>query len=451
MIDDQTTEIEMTLEQECGESLGGSTKSVLHKILNDDYDKTIVPNKNGTLVSIEVALQTFSDISEISASFTADILFSQIWHDERLRFDHLSSCLPNLTLNHQIVDRIWQPMVCFVNSKRSDLHSSPTPNTFLLIYPNGTVWINHRLRVEGPCYMDLRRFPMDSQECELILESYAYNTAKVRLKWRDWDPVFSYDSRTRLPDFVLSELKWDKKSFVYAAGKWDQLSVSFFLTRQYGFYILQIYTPTYISVIMSWLPFWIDHNSQPARFTLAVSSLMALTFQYGSVARSLPRVSYIKAIDVWMFAMCFFILFSLIHLAMVGYIDRRVLKAKRTEKSIDLLTSSAPHPSMDSSFRECAANGNGRNVCGTIIANSISWHDKQHKHEDFLRNLNRLSNNPEFSDASSKRKEWRKVLRRGGLLGRQETRKRNFPIAFCIFNILYWGYYVILERRLNDA
>ncbi|VDM40496.1 unnamed protein product [Toxocara canis] len=407
MIDDQTTEIEMTLEQECGESLGGSTKSVLHKILNDDYDKTIVPNKNGTLVSIEVALQTFSDISEISASFTADILFSQIWHDERLRFDHLSSCLPNLTLNHQIVDRIWQPM------------------------------INHRLRVEGPCYMDLRRFPMDSQECELILESYAYNTAKVRLKWRDWDP---------------------------ATGKWDQLSVSFFLTRQYGFYILQIYTPTYISVIMSWLPFWIDHNSQPARFTLAVSSLMALTFQYGSVARSLPRVSYIKAIDVWMFAMCFFILFSLIHLAMVGYIDRRVLKAKRTEKSIDLLTSSAPHPSMDSSFRECAANGNGRNVCGTIIANSISWHDKQHKHEDFLRNLNRLSNNPEFSDASSKRKEWRKVLRRGGLLGRQETRKRitsadkwdetarrNFPIAFCIFNILYWGYYVILERRLNDA
>lgn len=70
------------------------------------------------------------------------IIFSQIWHDERLRFDQYSSCLPNLTLNHQIVDRIWQPMVCFVNSKHSDLHSSPTPNTFLLIYPNGTVWVS---------------------------------------------------------------------------------------------------------------------------------------------------------------------------------------------------------------------------------------------------------------------------------------------------------------------
>lgn len=62
-------------EEECDESFGdGSTKSVLHKILDDGYDKTIVPSKNGALVSVEVALQTFSDISESSASFTADIL-----------------------------------------------------------------------------------------------------------------------------------------------------------------------------------------------------------------------------------------------------------------------------------------------------------------------------------------------------------------------------------------
>lgn len=39
--------------------------------------------------------------------------------------------------------------------------------------------------------------------------------------------VFSYDSRTRLPEFVLSGLKWDKKSFIYAAGKWDQVIASY--------------------------------------------------------------------------------------------------------------------------------------------------------------------------------------------------------------------------------
>uniref|UniRef100_A0A914C162 Neurotransmitter-gated ion-channel ligand-binding domain-containing protein n=1 Tax=Acrobeloides nanus TaxID=290746 RepID=A0A914C162_9BILA len=124
------------------------------------------------------------------------------------------------------MEKLWQPHVCFVNSKKSELHTSPTPNTFVMIYPNGTVWINYRLRVEGLCYMDLSLFPFDVQECELILESYAYNAAKVRLKWRDWDPVFSYGSRARLPDFVLSNVKWAKNSFFYAAGQWDQVPLS---------------------------------------------------------------------------------------------------------------------------------------------------------------------------------------------------------------------------------
>ena len=73
-----------------------------------------------------------------------DIYINEIWLDPSLAFEHLHPCKMNLSLSHEVLSQLWTPNSCFVNSKIASIHDSPFRNIFLMIYPNGTVWVNYR-------------------------------------------------------------------------------------------------------------------------------------------------------------------------------------------------------------------------------------------------------------------------------------------------------------------
>uniref|UniRef100_A0A915KQ31 Uncharacterized protein n=1 Tax=Romanomermis culicivorax TaxID=13658 RepID=A0A915KQ31_ROMCU len=255
--------------------------------------------ENGVLVSVEIHVQDVSSLNEITSDFEIDILFSQLWHDPNLSFRHLNACKKNITMEPQRVHDIWTPNTCIFNSKHSKVHSSPTDNIMFILYENGTIWINYRMSVKAPCNLDLRSFPFDVQQCELVFESYSYNHEEVRLKWFDGAAV-TFMKPIILPDFDLVGFKENNFTLNYPNGLWDRLKVTFLFRRRYGFYILQAYIPTYLTIMVSWVSFCMDSKALPARTTVGVSSLLALTFQFGNILKNLPRVSYIKAMDVWM-------------------------------------------------------------------------------------------------------------------------------------------------------
>lgn len=57
-----------------------------------------------------------------------------------------------------------------------------------------------------------------------------------------------------------------------------------------------------------------------------------MTFQFGNIIRNLPRVSYVKAIDVWMLGGMMFIFLSLLELAVVGFMSRNEGLPRRIKK-----------------------------------------------------------------------------------------------------------------------
>lgn len=99
---------------ECSGENNTLSKIVLDEIMRS-YDANVVPSAHGVDVVVDVIVQAISSVSEITASFTTDLLFSQIWSDPGLRYDHITTCLENITLSHRMINKIWVPNVCFVN------------------------------------------------------------------------------------------------------------------------------------------------------------------------------------------------------------------------------------------------------------------------------------------------------------------------------------------------
>ncbi|CAJ0602273.1 unnamed protein product [Cylicocyclus nassatus] len=372
----------------------GSKAGDIAQILMQNYSRNALPPMAPIEVEVEITILDISDISAIRGSFVMDFLISSIWMDRRLAFGHLDPCRKNLSLDHDMEPRLWSPNVCVVNSKSTKVHDSPKPNILLMIFPNGTVWLNYRVRSEAPCHMDLRTFPLDSIRCTLLLESYSYNSAEVSLHWLEWSPVSSVKQDWNLPDFKMTNITYGSFTETYTAGLWHRLSVSIHFERLYGFYILQMYLPTYVSVFISWIAFWMDTRALPARITLSVSSLMALTFQFGNIVKSLPKASYVKAIDIWMFGCVGFIFFSLVELAIVAYNDK--MDDQR------LRSSSVSGPS---------SNGTSSGFRRSVV--EMSMHRTRGDH---------------LSAAIDK------------------AASVAFPVGFAIFNVCYWVYYVTRAR-----
>ncbi|CAD6193817.1 unnamed protein product [Caenorhabditis auriculariae] len=448
----------------------GQAEKAATRILTEllsKYDRNLVPKMKGVDVDVELLIQRVSEISEIQSSSTMHILFSQIWHDPGLSFEHEEGahCLTNLSLSHRMVDNIWLPNVCIVNSKGSTIHKSPTPNIFLAIFPNGTVWMNYRVVVESPCEMDFSFFPMDRVMCTTIFESYAFNVGKVRLHWKRQGQPVEFIDEVKLPDFHMTTFIHEKATFIYPAGVWDQLNIKLFFRRSYGFYILQIYLPTYCMVLISWISFWLDRRSLPARVTLGVSSLMALTLQYSNVSRSLPKVSYVKGLDLFMFGCIVYIFFSIVELAVVGTLEHQPQRQEEFMTDEEIKKNIFQRTFSTKSFR--SGYGARHTECNSPV-DSTAWQKRESWPERTFVECPEprppeSNQQPEVeSEANNRmlvfvrqRRASRKKRRRlvsNKLFHRWSGEdmdkfcQKFFPISFTFCNLIYWMYYTAKSK-----
>ncbi|XP_078616431.1 glycine receptor subunit alpha-2-like [Branchiostoma floridae x Branchiostoma japonicum] len=99
---------------------------------------------------------------------------------------------------------------------------------------------------------------------------------------------------------------------------WTNLELRLKLTRRLGYHILHSYIPSMSVVGMSWVSFWIDPSSAPARTGLGVTTVLTMVTLSGKVGGA-PELNYIRAIDVWMLTCKLFVILALLEYACVNF------------------------------------------------------------------------------------------------------------------------------------
>ncbi|KAM7290883.1 hypothetical protein ISCGN_027464, partial [Ixodes scapularis] len=98
--------------------------------------------------------------------------------------------------------------------------------------------------------------------------------------------------------------------------------------RSMGYYLIQIYIPASLIVVISWVSFWLHRNATPARVSLGVTTVLTMTTLMSSTNAALPKISYVKSIDIYL-GTCFVMVFaSLLEYAAVGYLGKRIAMRK---------------------------------------------------------------------------------------------------------------------------
>ncbi|RNA13243.1 gamma-aminobutyric acid receptor subunit beta isoform X16, partial [Brachionus plicatilis] len=309
-------------------AISRNVSMILDKLLKG-YDKRLRPNYAGppVEVGITININNINSVSEVNMDYTMDMFFRQMWTDRRLSFDGVSE----LVIGSDMLHKIWVPDTYIANDRKTYFHKATVKNKFIRINPDGQVLYSMRMTVTAACPMDFRYFPMDHQECDLEIESYGFRMEDIKYKWAAGLNSSAVDvaPNIELPQLKYKEYKLIERQFRLSTGLYSRLTMKLFFSRSLGYFITQIYIPSTLIVALSWVSFWLDRTAAPARVSLGITTVLTMVTFIWSTNASLPKISYIKGIDVYLVC-CFFMTFaSVIEYAMVSYVHHRNERRKR--------------------------------------------------------------------------------------------------------------------------
>ncbi|KAI1883747.1 hypothetical protein AGOR_G00234730 [Albula goreensis] len=390
---------------------------ILNKLLQG-YDNKLRPDIGGkpTVIETAVYVNSIGPVDPINMEYTIDIFFAQTWYDSRLKFN---STMKVLMLNSNMVGKIWIPDTFFRNSRKSDAHWITTPIGCSGCGATGGLTIN------AECYLKLHNFPMDEHSCPLEFSSYGYPKNEILYRWQRRSVEVADQRYWRLYQFAFVGLRNSSDVASTQSGEYVVMSVFFDLSRRMGYFTIQTYIPCSMIVVLSWVSFWINKDAVPARTSLGITTVLTMTTLSTISRKSLPKVSYVTAMDLFV-SVCFIFTFA----ALIEYGTLHYFTSNRKSKN----------PEAGKTQKNMAVNI--RTGTSLLQINNIAPYCEEDHSDKCLDGKDCMGFFCCFDDCRSG--AWRENRTHVHVSKIDSYSRIFFPTAFGLFNLVYWVGYLYL-------
>nr|XP_002126566.2 gamma-aminobutyric acid receptor subunit rho-1-like [Ciona intestinalis] len=337
------------------------------------------------------------------------------------------------------------------------------------LYSDGTIFYIVKITSTVACQMNLHNFPLDVEKCSLRLQSLGYTSDELTLEWSVGNHMEDLFMDTRLvknmPKFQLVHYTFHSTQYNYddrdkierVSGGKSQLKVSFELKRYLLSVFFQSYFPALIMVVLAGLGMWIDPRSVPARISLGVTSVLTISTVITGLKTSLPKVSYLTAMDVYLWTCFIFVFSTVLEFCVVNYL--------MTEKGKKFLEKMQSRKEIRSRNRQIRKAYSKRRTEANRWRNMTVIKSRQQDNELDLYTNHDPTPLHTYKNSAQPKEHHVQYIQKKLKTGYFCTETLCFPtsasmdvkfrigyfLTFILFNGVYWTYYVLATKHADES
>uniref|UniRef100_A0A7E4ZXA0 Neur_chan_LBD domain-containing protein n=1 Tax=Panagrellus redivivus TaxID=6233 RepID=A0A7E4ZXA0_PANRE len=238
-------------------------------------------------ITIGIDLVQILNVNEVTQQMTVQVFIHEEWMDKTLTWD--PSQFGGLKHTWIPEDEIWISDITVLNTMEfmNIMDSVRTPAE---ISHTGKVVRSYPALYAISCDISIEDFPLDNQQCELVIASWGYAKDKLVIRFGNQSLVHYRKNE----EWALNKVFTDERIYDLDGNLHSEARFIIAISRKPLYYVVNLVFPCYIICILGIAGLFARFSTRPERqerYTLGVTALVSVAVFGTVVAEKIPHTS----------------------------------------------------------------------------------------------------------------------------------------------------------------